>query len=62
MCQCRCVLAVRCCAASDKKPQTIIPMQDLQVFLSVFTCLFVFYISAHKSVMNRYKTDVPCLQ
>ncbi|QLQ80569.1 hypothetical protein HG537_0D05700 [Torulaspora globosa] len=37
-------------------------MQDLQVFLSVFTCLFVFYISAHKSVMNRYKTDVPCLQ
>ncbi|CCE62273.1 hypothetical protein TPHA_0C01170 [Tetrapisispora phaffii CBS 4417] len=37
-------------------------MQDFQVFLSIFATLFLFYYSAHRNVMNRYKIDVPNLQ
>ncbi|CAI4060216.1 hypothetical protein SKDZ_05G1290 [Saccharomyces kudriavzevii ZP591] len=37
-------------------------MQDLGIFLSVSAFIFVFYFGAHRTVMNRNKSDVPYLQ
>ncbi|AHY75610.1 hypothetical protein H828_YJM1478E00143 [Saccharomyces cerevisiae YJM1478] len=37
-------------------------MQDLEIFLSIFAFIFVFYFGAHRTVMNRNKSDVPYLQ
>lgn len=42
--------------------QTQTTMQDLEIFLSIFAFFFVFYFGAHRTVMNRNKSDVPYLQ
>ncbi|QLG73852.1 hypothetical protein HG535_0F03630 [Zygotorulaspora mrakii] len=37
-------------------------LKDFDLFLSIFAFIFLVYFTFHKTVMNKYKSDVPYLQ